>query len=441
MLLQGNTQPKMVVLGLDGLSLALAQLLCTRRSLPGLQHLLDQGASAMFSELPELSPVNWTSFYTASGPETHGIFGFTQLHPGNYQLQVANFSQVACPAIFDRLGQKGLQNRVINLPNTYPARAIPGMLISGFVATELHKAVYPDFLLPRLRQENYKLDADTSKGGQDPDFLLAELRACLSSRHKALNMLWPDLSWNLFVLVLTELDRLGHFLYPALEEPDHPWHSLCMEFIQEWDGQICDVLTRYQELGDPKRLLVLADHGFQRLKTEINLNSWLLNQGFLKYINTPQNEWDSTVISPESKAFALDPGRIYLHTADRYARGKVSERDRQSLKLELKSGLQSLNFQGQQVMAEILDGDQLYPHCTHGHKPDLVCFPQPGFDLKAKFDHRAMFGFFGRYGTHDARDAFFLDSHGESAQRVRQAGEKVLDFFCPAQSKRNIHAH
>jgi predicted AlkP superfamily phosphohydrolase/phosphomutase len=419
----------MLVLGLDGLSLELARSLCRQRSLPGLEYILEQGACSIYSELPELSPVNWTSFYTAAGPESHGIFGFTRLDPGSYQLQIADFSQVQCPTIFDRLGEKHLQSRVINLPNTYPARAIPGMLVSGFVALDMDRAVYPGFLLPKLRQEGYKLDADTSKGAQDPDFLLGELRSCLHSRQKALEMFWPDLAWNLFVFVLTELDRLGHFLYPALEEKNHPWHQPCMELIQDWDKIICEVLSRYQELPEPKRLLVLADHGFARLKTEVDLNAWLKQQGFLELASLPQSQWDSTVISPRSLAFALDPGRIYLHTQSGYSRGRVQARQKEGLQQEIKSRLQDLSWQGEPVLDDILEREELYPGCSYQHRPDLVCVPHSGFDLKAKFDRREIFGLYGRYGTHYPWDAICLDSRGEPVQRVREVGQRVLDFF------------
>ncbi|MFW6216679.1 MAG: alkaline phosphatase family protein [Desulfohalobiaceae bacterium] len=428
-ILNSKQEPRMLVLGLDGLSLQLARTLCRHRELPGLEYILKAGASSMQPELPELSPVNWTSFSTAAGPEEHGIFGFTSLDPTSYQLRIADSSQVQSPTIFDLLGEKHLQSRVINLPNTYPARPIPGMLISGFVALDLEQAVYPKFLLPRLHQEGYKLDADTNQGAQDPDFLLGELRACLASRQKALDMLWPDLAWNLFVFVLTELDRLGHFLYPALEDQQHPWHQPCMELIQDWDKIICEALNRYQELPEPKRLLVLADHGFVRLKTEVDINTWLKQQGFLRLTGRPNTEWDSSLISPESRAFALDPGRIYVQDSARFSRGRVRLEQKQGLLQDIRAGLQNLSWQGEPVLQDILTGQELYPGCSLPGRPDLILVPRPGFDLKAKFDRDQIFGFYGRYGVHDPGDAIFLDSQGTAAKRVRDAGGKVLEFF------------
>jgi len=76
---------RMAVLGLDGLPLSLARELGA--ALPNIGRLA-QGAVSVRAELPELSPVNWTSFYTGEGPETHGIYGFSRMDPASYRLDV-----------------------------------------------------------------------------------------------------------------------------------------------------------------------------------------------------------------------------------------------------------------------------------------------------------------------------------------------------------------
>ncbi|RXF77191.1 phosphodiesterase, partial [Desulfovibrio sp. DS-1] len=313
-----DTRPHLVVLGLDGLPFSLARHLCAQGRTPNLARIAaSPNASALAAELPDLSPVNWTSFYTASGPETHGVYGFTRFNVTTRQLSLADFSQVAAPTIFDRLGERGLTSRVVNLPNTYPARPIPGMLVSGFVAHDLARAVHPPFLLGPLTGAGYRLEADTARGGSDPAHLLAELRATLASRRAALRLLWPDLAWNLFVLVLTETDRLFHFLWDAVTDEGHPQHPACMEFLAEWDALLGEVLDLVKALsardGRPVRLLALADHGFGPVRAEVDLNAWLRGQGLLRQV-TPGgveqcHELDATTLHPASAAFALDPGQ------------------------------------------------------------------------------------------------------------------------------------
>lgn len=423
------SRPRLVVLGLDGLPFSTATRLCLEGHLPRLAGLaLSPQASPIQAELPELSPVNWTSFFTATGPEEHGIFGFTSLDPQSYALHFADSTQVRARTIFDRLGQRGLASRIVNLPNTYPAQPLKGMLVAGFVAPELSRAVYPPFLANQLHSRGYILEADTNRGGHDPQYLLESLKGTLRGRRAALELLWPDLAWDLFVLVLTETDRLGHFLFPALEQNSHPWREPCLDFLKKWDALIGEVLERFADLPGPKRLIVLADHGFTSLTMEVDLNAWLRQQGLLILKYAPENEWDCRHISPKTQAFALDPGRIYLHTS-KFARGRLSDTRAFTLREEVRAALLALTWQGAPVMQTVFSGQELYPSAAGPLVPDLVCVPQPGFSLRAKFDQAEIFGKAHRQGCHTANDAFFYDSAGAKPKRVRDVGREVLRHF------------
>lgn len=428
------------MLGLDGLPFSTAIRLCREGRLPNLARIaLTTEARSFQAELPELSPVNWTSFFTAAGPEEHGIYGFTSLDPHSYALRFADFTQIRVRTIFDRLGDRGLTSRVVNLPNTYPVKPLKGMLVAGFVAHEMSRAAFPPFLAHQLRAVGYMLEADTSRGGKDPQYLLTMLDAALRGRRAALDLLWPDLAWDLFVFVLTETDRLGHFLFPALEDLGHPQRDACLAFMRRWDDLIGHVLDRFDRLPEPKRLIALADHGFTSLTVEVDLNAWLRQQGYLTLDAPPDHELDCSNISPRSRAFALDPSRIYLHTP-RFSRGRVSPAEAPGLRESVRAGLLDLQWHGEPVIAEVLRAEELYPDlreksfpsalATHDPAiPDLVCVPRKGFSLRAKFDQTAIFGRADRQGCHTRDDAFFYDSKGTRPQRVRDVGRTVLEHF------------
>ncbi|NDV19804.1 phosphodiesterase [Pseudodesulfovibrio sp. JC047] len=425
-LLSSKPRSRLVVLGLDGMPLDLALQLGA--SLPNIRRLA-QHATTVKAELPELSPVNWTAFFTGEGPEKHGIFGFSHLDPQTYQMRITNSLDVTCPTIFDRLGTHGILSRIINLPGTYPVRQLRGMCISGFVSLDIEKAVYPSFLKEKLCSINYKLEADTNRGQQDLDYLLAELRATLHSRLNALDMLWPDLGWDLFIHVFTETDRLFHFFMDAVLHTDHPSHLKCLRFLADWDHAIGLFLKRYDALPGPKRLLVLADHGFTELKTEVCLNTWLKQQGFLTLSGTPDDEWDASKLSSESQAFALDPGRIYIHSATRFGRGRVSEQNIPALINTIRHGLLQLTYKGSPVLKAVHTRDTLYPGAHTNQVPDLICEAHPGFDLKAKFDRTDIFGLHGRTGTHTVEGALFYDTEDSQPRSLRDIGTTILQHF------------
>jgi len=417
-------RPRLLVLGLDGLPLSLARRYAGR--LPNVARLLPH-AHAIEAELPELSPVNWTSFFTAEGPGRHGVHGFTVLDPKTYALRISNFTDVRTPTIFDRLGEAGLVSRVLNLPNMAPAKPLRGMLIGGFVAEDLASAVFPPFLLGPLRAAGYRVEADTTKGAAEPEYLLDQLRQSLAARRAALNLLWPDLAWDLFVCVLTETDRLFHFFFPAVEDAKHPLHEPCMALLVEWDKLAGEVLDRFDALPEPKSLIALADHGFCALKTEVDLNRVLLDAGFLRLGRAPRDEWDAGCIGPDARAFALDPGRIVLHRAGRFARGSVRPAEEAGLLADLRALLLGLTWKGRPVMEHVLDGRELY---GAENAPDLICVPQHGCDLKARFDREEVFGHFGRFGMHCPDDVFFAATRDcAGVARVRDVGALALDSF------------
>ncbi|SDL13395.1 Predicted phosphohydrolase or phosphomutase, AlkP superfamily [Maridesulfovibrio ferrireducens] len=426
MILTSTKRKRFVVLGLDGLPASLAVKMAAR--LPNLNRIAGKN-KPLTAETPELSPVNWTSFFTAAGPETHGVYGFTKLDRSSYTLSINNFDNVYGSTLFDRIGEKGLVSKVINLPNTYPARPLRGMLISGFVADSLEKAVYPPFLLAPLKKSGFILEADTSKGLMDPQYLIDQVSKTLECRLNAFEMLWNDLAWDLFVIVFTETDRLFHFLYPAFEDTNHPLHNVCMNFMIKWDAAIGRVLDKFDALPGDKKLISFADHGFTSLETEVDLNAFLIQKGLLSLKHIPSDQWDSTAISDESKAFALDPGRIYIHTAERFDRGQVSKDEIQSITETIAFDLMELKFNGQQVMESVQTTAELYGETAIGNPPDLICTAKPGFDLKAKFDRKDIFGFFGRTGTHTREDAFFYSSDGEQADLMRDTGKMILNWF------------
>lgn len=422
--------PRLVFLGLDGLPWSLAQNLCAQGLLPNLATVAgSSGCRAISAELPELSPVNWTSLFTASSPGEHGVFGFTHMDPQSYELQFTDFTHVHGATIFERLADKGLFTKAVNMPNLAPVRPMRAMLVAGFPAQDLQASVHPPALAGILADHDYTIEADTVRGATDPGFLLGDLHRSLACREKALDLLWPDLAWDLFFFVLTETDRLGHFLFPALVEPYHPWRSEALRFMAAWDRLIGKFLERYHDLPDPKRLLIMADHGFTTLTQEVDLNVWLRDQGLLHLSRQPANEWDTQAMAHSTRAFALDPGRIYLHTKERFARGSLSGAEADQLGRNLIRALSGLTHDGRKIIRHAHLGRDLY-HGSRAHlAPDLVLVPEPGFDLKGKFGRTGMFGHFGRQGMHTADDVFFYDSMGASARTPTEVGQAILDHF------------
>jgi predicted AlkP superfamily phosphohydrolase/phosphomutase len=77
---------------------------------------------------------------TGTNPGKHGVYGFLDLKPSSYKVYFPNATHVKGETLWDVLGRKGKRSVVLNVPSTYPAREINGVLVSGFVAIQLERA-------------------------------------------------------------------------------------------------------------------------------------------------------------------------------------------------------------------------------------------------------------------------------------------------------------
>jgi len=417
---------KTVIIGLDGTPYSLLLNLIKQHKLPYMAQIFAQG---YFGEttvcLPEISSVSWTSFMTGTNAGTHGIYGFVDLRPGTYDFYFPNFTDLKVPTLFDVLGQQGKQVVVINLPATYPARPIAGVLISGFVAIDLNKAVYPLSLLPKLKAFNYRIDIDTTKARNDPDFLFKDLEITLSLREKVVDYLWEHQSWDLFMVVITGTDRLQHFLFDAYVDTAHPYHQAFVSYYQKVDSFVGRIYEKYLKLDTEKKtFFMLSDHGFTQLKTEVYINRWLYENGYLRFrTSTPKLLSD---IAPGSLAFALDPSRVYINVKGKYPLGIVEERDYHKLRKELKERFLEIKYEGEPILRNVFFKEEVYSGPYLDYAPDLILLSRHGYDLKARVAVNKVFGRSGLQGMHTYDDAFYFCDKGIVCKNIFEIKEKIL---------------
>lgn len=344
-----NRKKRACVIGLDGVPFDLLLKFAGDGVMPAMQQLAEKGhVHKMKASLPEVSSVSWTSFMTGTDPGHHGIFGFTDFRDHSYQIRFPNFLDVKAPTLFDQLGEMGLKSIVINQPSTYPARKIEGALVAGFVAIELARAVYPLSHLAALEKMGYQIDIDTERARRDREFLWQELDSTLQGGLRAFQYFWRQ-EWNLFEFIVTGTDQLHHYLWDAHADPGHAGHAGFIEYYRKVDGLIGQIAREFEELtGDIKGLYLLSDHGFTGIAQEVYLNAWLEHAGYLAFDNpTPQRLAE---IAPGTRAFALDPNRIYLNLKSRFPRGIIDKDDKKSLKTEIAGALKELEYQGRKVV-------------------------------------------------------------------------------------------
>lgn len=419
-----NNNQRCCVIGLDGVPYSLLNDYLREGILPNMQKILSSGfrLHQMDASIPDVSSTSWTSFMTGVNPGEHGIYGFMDLRPGSYQLMFPNSGSVQAPTIWDMIGQtvnnktstlyeqfrtrlrSPLRSIVLNIPQTYPARPLNGILTAGFVCPDFRKGTYPETAYTYLSSMGYLPDVDSAKAVDQQDAFFRELFLALEKRAEAFDHFLTHEPWDLFIGVITETDRLHHFFYNAAQDAKHPRFDVFRSFYKQMDSIIGRLYERFMEQTDGKGLfLTLSDHGFTVLKQEVYINAWLRQQGLLML--DPVREYYEQ-IGMGTQAFAMDPARIYVNLENKYPRGSVKTSAKNEVVARIRAALESFSDErGNPVIKAVYDGVNLYPGPAGDRAPDLVCLPHDGYDLKGSLKKQEIFGKGNFAGMHTRSDA------------------------------------
>ena len=423
----GRTRPRVAVIGLDGVGTPLVEALTDAGVMPRLAALRRAGTlGRMTSSIPTISSVSWTGFMTGTNPGRHGIYGFTDVKRDSYAMYFPNYGNVRAPALWDVAGRHDKRSIVLNIPNTYPAKDIAGVLVSGFVAVNMERAVRPASALEVLRRYGYKIAVDYVNANERPEAFFTDLFATLAARRATLAHYVASDDWDCFIGVVTETDRLHHYFWHAWADPAAPLHQRFLDFYAAVDATIGDLADR---LPDDVPLFIIADHGHTLIETEVYPNVWLREQGLLAFKTaTPKSVGD---VDPRSKVFILDPGRIYLNLKGRFAQGVVEPgAEAEDLLARIGEGLAALEYPGPAVggtrrpVKAVLRRDQLYSGPEVPNAPDAVLHFHDGFDIKGAMNRGELFGRSPLTGMHTYDDALFYVNRPD----VDVSGLTIIDL-------------
>lgn len=392
---------KTVIISLDGVPVGLIKDFAETAVMPNTAKLISQGTlKKMHSTIPEISSVAWASVITGENPGVHGVYGFTDLFPGTYKMRFPNFNDVKAPPFWE---QWNTQSAIINVPFTYPAREMKGVHISGFVAPNFEKAVYPKSLIPKLNSLDYRVDVDSQKAHSSMDMFLSDLDKTLEARIKAYRHLWDNCNWQIFMLVFTGTDRLMHFLWQAYEDKDHKYHDSFLEHFRKVDEAIGQISS---QLTENDLIILHSDHGFEKLDKEVYINYLLIQEKLLHF--KPDADISLKNMSEDTKAFTLDPARIYLNLKGKFPAGSVEQTESEDILRQLENLFGSLEIDGRKVIRDIYRKEQLFHGPYLEQAPDMVLVGAEGFNLRANVKAKSLTGKAIFTGKHTQDTAFLL---------------------------------
>jgi len=193
------------------------------------------------------------------------------------------------------------------------------------------------------------------------------------------------------VTVFDAADRVNH-MYWRYREKDHPaargvdgkeYHNAIEDQYRKNDAIVGRVMDR---LSENDVLVVLSDHGCTSFRRGVNLNAWLLREGYLtlKEDAYPAAEWLQSVDWSKTRAYAVGLVGMFLNIAGRETHGIVAPGEEAvELKNELIAKLRGIRDDDEDGIAinEVWDTDGLYRGPYKGNAPDLLVGYNHGYRI------------------------------------------------------------
>jgi predicted AlkP superfamily phosphohydrolase/phosphomutase len=203
--------------------------------------------------------------------------------------------------------------------------------------------------------------------------------------------------WDLFVAVIETTDRVSHMTW-RLIDPKHPMYDAALaekygDSIEKVYRRADDLVGRLQAQLPPDAVfMVMSDHGFHSFRRSVNLNTWLVENGYMVF--TGEKGVKRTIADlqaqglgkfwmgvdwSKTRAYAVGLGQIYFNLRGREAQGIVSSgAEYKQLQDEIAAKLVQLTDPDnkERVMRAVYKRDEIYKGEFLQNAPDL----QTGFN-------------------------------------------------------------
>ncbi|MEW5802040.1 MAG: alkaline phosphatase family protein [bacterium] len=439
----GSKKKRVLVIGLDGVPYTFLTHPKNAGKFPRMQELFQNGAfQRMRSVIPTISSVAWSSFMTGRNPAKHNIYGFIDRKANPFEPFIPTASNMKSSTLWQILSQAQKRVVVINVPVTYPPKPVNGILVGCFLATKLDKAAYPASVVPKLKELGYVIDVDAWLARKDRKKFLEELHVALDRRVATARYFLEQEEWDFFQVHVMETDRINHFFWEAWENGHPEFAPEFIRYYQKIDDYVGQIHDQFVEQNPETEFILLSDHGFCSIRQEVFVNQWLCEKGFLKFTGEKP---DLKQMHPETTAYSLIPGRIFLNVRGREYCGRIEpgenyEKTCQQLAGALMEMKDPAN--GEPILDRVVRRDEIYHGPYLDQAADLVAVPRDGYDLKGNIDQTALTGRSELEGMHTYDDAFFylkgksVNETGFDIHALAPTILKLMDVPIPADMDR-----
>lgn len=317
---------RLLIIGLDGATFDLIRPWAAAGKLPNIGRLMRGGVSAPLRSVPnQNSAPAWSSYATGKNPGKHGIFYFDERIDGAYNKRYLNGGFRQGESWWSIASRAGKVVGVINVPMSYPAERINGVMLAGLDAPSVDSPGFshPPELIKELRQNvgDYVIEPGIPSymkmGRRD----LAEQAIFDAANKRAAytKYLMESRAWDVFHVTFTAPDAAHHFFWRDMDLA-HPEYNP-VEAIRYGDTvarvyeRMDEIVGELAALAPDATVMLMSDHGggFNQRGAEY-LNDWLASIGLLHYLDSDDKRRN---LAARGKQAALAPAKWAYHQVDR----------------------------------------------------------------------------------------------------------------------------
>ncbi|MBI3661460.1 MAG: alkaline phosphatase family protein [Acidobacteria bacterium] len=374
---------KICVIGLDCCA---PDVVFRDERLTNIRRLMDAGTwGRLESVIPPITVPAWMCMTTSQDPGSLGVYGFRNRTDHTYSgLGIATSASIKTPAIWDHIAREGKKSIIVGLPPGYPPRRINGISVGCFLTPDTTKDVFthpPEVgkELNELCGGEYPVDVKGFRT-DDKDWLKKEIFEMSQKQWTVVKWLLKEKEWDYFHFVDIGQDRVHHGFWDSFDKqhifykPGNPYENVIPEYYQWVDSQIGEVL----ELLDSETvLLVVSDHGAQRLDGGFVVNEWLVKEGLLVLDEYPKEvtpfgklkvNWAKTKVWSEGGYYA----RVFFNVQGREPQGIIPQSEYENFQNVMKNKFEALtDDKGKPLNSLVFKPKELYKNVKNV-PPDLI---------------------------------------------------------------------
>lgn len=269
-----------MVIGVDGGTWTALKPYIDQGVMPRLGRIIEEGAhGTLRSVIPPITAPAWASFATGVNPGRHGCYYFLTMRSFG-DFRPISSEDIKVETFYETLVAGGRRCTLVNLPVSYPA------MIDGTVITSLMSMgddiIHPPGLvdeIPLLKE--YEIipagvfPPHKTEFPHDSDLFIRNDTV----RFQVAKELFGR-EWEFFFVLFGGSDGISHRAFAEMLSGEGPKGRGAREYFEKLDGWI----GWFFENAEPGTLkMIVSDHGFKVRRGDLAVNSWLEQNGFLKF--------------------------------------------------------------------------------------------------------------------------------------------------------------